>query len=79
MAGIEMCCAGKKISFGTMRLPNRKSKALYISNGKEIDVIAYFTSEKNADAFDKIIVSVVNAFNYLEKHPTPQDAGKGKE
>jgi len=56
MPGIIIDVPGKgSIEFGTMTIPNRKSKALYRTRGAMVEVLAYFRSDDCAEQFEKII------------------------
>ncbi len=54
---------GRKIEFGVMKIPYRKNKALVTFRGCQVEVLAYFTSEENADRFEFIINEIVKIVN----------------
>jgi YHS domain-containing protein len=55
MSGIRIQTNNDDIHFGVMTVPNRKSKALYCTRGANYKVLAYFTTDENAEKFQKII------------------------
>lgn len=61
--GIQIDTKNGTIQFGVMTVPNRKQKALYISRGANIDVLAYFTSDENAERFDKALDMVIDEWD----------------
>jgi len=50
--------------FGVGSVPYRKSKCLYKMRGAMVEPLAYFTSEQNAEEFDKIIDFLVKMAPY---------------
>ena len=59
---------GQKIEFGTMHIPNRKNKALVKIRGATIEVLAYFRNDECEKEFDKIMDSILDAYNaYIKK------------
>ena len=46
---------GDCVEFGVMSIPNRKSKALYLMRGCNTDILAYFTSDDNAERFERAL------------------------
>ena len=59
MAGISIESGAGKIEFGVMSLPNRKSKMLYRSYGSEVDILAYFRSDRDAEKFEEVLNFIV--------------------
>lgn len=51
---------GRKVEIGVISIPNRKRKALVIFRGANIDVLAYFTCDENADRFEEAIDAIVD-------------------
>ena len=64
MGGIHIEYKNNSIRFGVASLTNRKSKCLYKMRGAIMEPLAYFTSDQNAEEFDKIIDTL---FTLLEK------------
>ena len=70
MSGIKIKVkrkADKKVryeeyEFGVTSLPNRKSPCLYKMRGAMLEPLAYFTSDQNAEEFDKIIGLMFDIF-----------------
>jgi len=58
------------IEFGVISVPYRKSKALFIARGANTDVLAYFTSEDNADIFNKALDKIVRMSDKSLASPT---------
>ena len=46
---------GQKVEFGVTTIPRRKRKALYKMRGCQMDVLAYFCSDDDADQFDQML------------------------
>ena len=51
------------IEFGVISVPYRKNRALFIARGANTDVLAYFTSEDNADIFNKALDTIIEMSN----------------
>ena len=58
------------VEFGVTSVPYRKSKALFIARGANTDVLAYFTSEDNADIFNKALDKIVRMSDKSLASPT---------
>ena len=58
------------IEFGVISVPYRKSKALFIARGANTDVLAYFTSEDNADIFNKALDTIIEMSDKSLASPT---------
>ena len=58
------------IEFGVISVPYRKSKALFIARGANTDILAYFTSEENADIFSSALDKIVRMFDNSPASPT---------
>ena len=51
---LKFTVSGKgSVEFGVLSLPNRKSKALYRIRGAMVEILAYFRSDEDAEAFKK--------------------------
>jgi len=59
MSGISITRGNSKIEFGVTTIPNRKRKALYATRGCMVEVLAYFTSDDNADRFQTILDYII--------------------
>lgn len=46
---------GVNIEFGVVKLPNRRNPALYKMRGANADILAYFRSQEDADAFSCLL------------------------
>lgn len=55
------------LAFGITKLPHRKNYCLYRERGAMIDVLAYFTSESNAEEFHDIIEALHDVFKEITK------------
>ena len=61
MSSIRIETNSGVVEFGVMSIPNRKSKCLYRTRGGMVEVLAYFTSDQNADEFNRIIEIILKA------------------
>jgi hypothetical protein len=50
---------GIKVEFGVTRLPNRRNPALYKMRGANMDVLAYFRSEGDAEDFERLLDYII--------------------
>lgn len=50
---------GSKVEFGVTRLPNRVNPALYKMRGANVDVLAYFRSEDDAENFERLLDYII--------------------
>ena len=62
MSSIKIEAPGRTIEFGVCNIPNRKSKCLYNMRGANFEVLAYFTSDQNAEKFKKSIDDLIETF-----------------
>jgi len=60
--GIKATLGEQTVEFGVMEVYNRKSKALYIKSGSELEVLAYFRSNKHADKFHGVLRKLIKMF-----------------
>jgi hypothetical protein len=51
---------GQKVEFGVATIPRRKRKALYKMRGCQMEVLAYFCSDNDAEEFDRLLDFVVD-------------------
>jgi len=52
--GLLISVSGKgKVEFGVTSLTGRKAKALYRMRGANMEILAYFRTDEDADAFNK--------------------------
>lgn len=56
------------IEFGVMSIPRRKSKALFLSYGRRIDILAYFKSDEAAERFNIALEKVIEVSNVVEAY-----------
>lgn len=50
---------GSKVEFGVTRLPNRVNPALYKMRGANVDVLAYFRSNGDAEDFERLLDYII--------------------
>ncbi|MEA3385864.1 MAG: hypothetical protein U9Q89_05360 [Thermodesulfobacteriota bacterium] len=53
------------IKFGITTLPGKKRPCLFLSRGGELETLAYFTSDENAEKFKIILDHLVDGFSSL--------------
>ena len=58
------------IEFGVISVPYRKNRALFIARGENTDILAYFTSEENADIFSSALDKIVRMSDKSLASPT---------
>ena len=43
------------MEFGVMKIPDRKSRALFVTRGAMVEVLAYFRSDDQAERFENLL------------------------
>jgi len=67
---IQFIFKNEIIEFGVISVAYRKNKALFIARGKNTDILAYFTSEENADIFISALDKIVRMSDKSLASPT---------
>lgn len=47
------------VEFGVTKLPNRKSKCLYLARGAQLEPVAYFRSDEDAERFNRALECIL--------------------
>lgn len=63
---------GSKVEFGVTRIPNRVNPALYKMRGVNVDVLAYFRSNGDAEDFERLLDYIIERTSYAGLHRTSE-------